>query len=146
MAPASKPDLVINDLLTIPGQEINYSTSRSSGPGGQNVNKIESRVTLLFDVDASQALRAPDRQAIRKHLATRITNAGILRIVSQRHRTQAANRKATRERFAELLAAALRPRKKRRATATPRAVKRKRLENKKQRSKVKANRRKPGLD
>jgi ribosome-associated protein len=139
-------DLIINPGLSIAGREVSYATSRSSGPGGQNVNKVESRVTLLFDLEACESLSEVEKQQLRQHLATRITRAGILRVVSQKHRTQAANRKAAEERFVELLRSALAPRKPRRATRKPRRAERQRLEGKRQRALLKERRRKPVPD
>ena len=114
--------------------------SRSTGPGGQNVNKLETRVTLLFDVQGSSSLNEAQRQRIQTALHTRITKAGILRVTSQRHRTQAANRQAATERFVELLRGALAPVKRRRPTKPTRASKTRRLESKKQRGSVKKGR------
>jgi len=139
-------DLIVNDELSIPLSEIRFTTSRSSGPGGQNVNKVESRVTLIFDLGSSRSLTTDQEQRIRHRLSTRITLAGVLRVVSQRHRTQGANRKAAQERFIDLLAQTLAPRKPRRATATPKNAKRQRLKEKRERSKLKATRRKPRLE
>ncbi|HRC87610.1 MAG TPA: alternative ribosome rescue aminoacyl-tRNA hydrolase ArfB, partial [Thermoanaerobaculia bacterium] len=93
--------------LSVPESELLFETSRSGGPGGQNVNKVESRVTLLFDLGASTSLSAEQKARIRERLATRISRSGVLRVVSSRHRTQGANKKAVLERLAELLQDAL---------------------------------------
>jgi ribosome-associated protein len=143
---ALKTDLTVSETLSIPRDEVAYATSRSSGPGGQNVNKVETRVTLLFDLEASRTLSDEQRGRLRRRLATRITRRGVLRVVSQRHRTQAANRKAVDERFTQLLADALTVRKPRRETRSPESAKRRRLEDKKQRSQLKRMRRKPESD
>jgi ribosome-associated protein len=96
--------LTINETLTLSERELSYSTSRSSGPGGQNVNKIESRVTVLFDVTGSRTLSEEQKRLIFERLATRINREGVLRVISQKHRTQAANRDEARLRLATLLA------------------------------------------
>lgn len=132
--------IVINDHLSIPDDEVSFVTTRSSGPGGQNVNKVESRVTLLFDT-ASSTLDDQQRAKIESRLANRINNDGILRVTSQIHRTQAGNRRATVEHFAELLAKALIDRPPRKRKKIPKSAHRKRLEGKKKRSEVKKGRR-----
>jgi ribosome-associated protein len=138
--------LVIDSNLAIPRGELDFSASRSSGPGGQNVNKVESRVVLAFDVDGSPSLSERQKELVHRRLATRVTRAGVLRVASQRHRTQAANRRAAEERFVELLAAALVEPRRRRATAAPAQARRRRLEGKRQRSELKDSRRKPSPD
>lgn len=135
--------LSINDALSLPESELSYRTSRSSGPGGQNVNKVETRVTVLFDVQASTSLNAEDRKLILARLSTRIDKQGVLRVVSQKHRTQAANRDAARGRLAELLADALTRRIPRKRTRKPAAVNRRRLEDKRRRSELKRLRQPP---
>ena len=134
-------DLYIAPGLTIPAAELRFETSRSSGPGGQNVNKLESRVALLFAVDSSPTLTSDQKALIRSRLATRISKKGILRVVAQKHRTQAANRKEVVGRFERLLQEALKPETPRRATRVPEGVKRRRLEDKRRRSLLKKKRR-----
>lgn len=126
--------------LTLPDDELAFTTARSSGPGGQNVNKLETRVTLAFDVAGSPSLDEEQRARIRLRLATRITKDGVLRVTSQRHRTQGANRAAALERFVELLEWALEPETPRKPTRVPAGVKRRRLEGKRKRAEVKKSR------
>jgi ribosome-associated protein len=130
--------------LEIDQNELSFSYARSSGPGGQHVNRVETRVTLRFDVAGSPSLTEEQRERVLRRLATRINKDGVLRVVSQRHRTREANRRAAVERFHELLAEALRPRRVRRKTRVPRAARRRRLESKRRRGEVKQLRRKPG--
>ena len=136
----------INDRLEIPDDELSYATGPSSGPGGQNVNKVETRVTLLFDIDASRSLSQAQKERLRRRLATRVNKQGVLRVASQRHRTQAANRRAATERFVELVDAALRRRRRRRPTRPTVASRAKRLEHKRRRGRLKARRRRPTAD
>ena len=133
----------INDRLQIPDAELRFVTARSSGPGGQNVNKVESRVTLLFDLEASPSLSEAQKGRLRRRLETRINKQGVLRVVSQRHRTQGANRRAATERFVELVAGALRRRRRRVATRPSREARARRLQDKRRRSRLKADRRRP---
>lgn len=130
----------ITEELEIPEEELTFLTSRSGGPGGQNVNKLETKVTLRFDLAGSPRLTEEQRQRIRERLATRVTRDGVLQVSSQRHRTQAANREAAVARFAELVAEALQEEAPRKPTKVPRAVKRRRLEDKRRRSERKRQR------
>ena len=130
----------INSSLSIPLSELTFRSTRSSGPGGQNVNKVDSRVTLAFDIVNSRALDDRQKQRISQRLTNRINRQGVLRISGQEHRTQAANRRAVLNRFAELLAKALERGTPRRPTAIPARSKRHRLEQKKRRSLVKKQR------
>ena len=133
----------INSRLSIPDKEISFTFSRSGGPGGQNVNKLNTRATLLFDVACSPSLSDAQRERILDRLATRVSRVGIMRLVSQRHRTQKANREAAAERFAELLREALVLERPRRKTRVPAGVSKKRLEDKRRRSRLKTGRSKP---
>lgn len=126
--------------VTIADGEVLFATSRSGGPGGQNVNKVETRVTLFFDLAGSASLSEAEKQRIRSRLATRISKDGVLRVVAQQHRTQHANREEALRRFVALLQGALaeaRPRKATRATAASRE---RRLAAKKLRSRLKERR------
>lgn len=136
-------DIAVNPRLAIAEREVSFETSTSSGPGGQNVNKVETRVTLLFDLEASDSLDPEQKETIRDRLATRINKAGVLRVVSQKHRSQSANRQAATERFAALLAEALEPTPPRKTTKPSRAARRRRLRNKRRRGEIKKLRQPP---
>ncbi|HET9225858.1 MAG TPA: alternative ribosome rescue aminoacyl-tRNA hydrolase ArfB, partial [Thermoanaerobaculia bacterium] len=109
----------IGEGLSIPDEEVSFTTSRSGGPGGQNVNKLETRVTVRFDVAGSSSLSEEQRQRLQERLATRITREGVLHVTSQKHRTQAENREAAVARLAELMAEALREETPRKPTRVP---------------------------
>ncbi len=138
--------IVVNEQVSVPASELSFDYSTSSGPGGQNVNKVSTRVTLRFAVPTSPSLSDQQKELIRDRLATRINKQGVLRVISQRHRTRGANQKAAIERFAELLAAALHEDPERLPTRTPEFVRRRRLANKHHRSRVKQTRGPPGWD
>ncbi len=137
---------MIDDRVSIPDDEIAFKASRSSGPGGQNVNKVESRVTLLFDLDGTASLSEEQKLRVRARLASRINKEGVLRVVSQKHRTQAANRESARERFQGLLRDALAQRAARKPTRVSKAARQRRLEQKRRRAELKRRRREPALD
>lgn len=130
----------IDDNLAIPDDEVAFATSRSGGPGGQNVNKLETRVTLRFDLAGSPSLSEEQKARLRERLATRITKDGVLQVTSQRHRTQGANREAAVERFAELLRENLREEPPRRKTRPSRASKARRVDEKRRQSQRKRER------
>lgn len=130
----------ITDQLTIPEHELWFTTARSGGPGGQHVNKVSSRVTLWFDVASSPNLSEMQKRRIMTRLATRVNRDGILRVVSQQHRSQMANRDTAIERFIALLCDALTEAPMRHKTAVPAAAKRRRLHEKKRRGQIKQQR------
>jgi ribosome-associated protein len=126
--------------LEVPDDELTFNTARGGGPGGQNVNKVETKVTLEWLPASSRALDKAQKQLVFDHLASRITKAGVLRVTSQRHRTQESNRRAAVERFADLLRDALTPEAERVPTRVPKRTKRRRLRNKRHRSSIKEQR------
>ena len=136
---------VTNDV-SIPENEVTFTASRSGGPGGQNVNKVSSRVTLSFDVANSASLSNDQKHQIYRKLATRINKDGVLRVVSQRTRSQDMNRADALERFSELLRHALTPERPRIKTRIPAAATRRRIEEKKKRTLIKRTRSKKGWD
>jgi ribosome-associated protein len=136
----------IMDGLSIPENEISFTASRSGGPGGQNVNKVSSKVTLSFQVTDSEALSDEQKKKIIGRLSTRINKDGVLQIVSQRTRSQEMNRADVLERFSELLRRALTPERPRIKTVVSRAVKKERLENKRKRSLAKHSRSRKGWE
>lgn len=127
--------------LAIPGSELRYRFSRSGGPGGQHVNRSETRVELLFDVAGSPSLSEAQRARITSRLAGYVDGAGVLHIVSSATRSQLENRADVTERFRGLLAAALHRHKHRVPTRPSRAAKQARLDGKRARSKTKQGRR-----
>ena len=125
------PEIFLRD------DEIEEAFVRSSGPGGQNVNKVSSAVQLRFDIRRSPSLPNEVATRMMRLAGKRLTKDGVLVIIAQRHRTQERNRADARERLFELIRqAAVRPLV-RRPTKTPRAQKRQRLESKKHRSHIK---------
>ncbi len=130
----------IKEGISISGDELYFTASRSSGPGGQNVNKVSTRVTVLFSVTDCESFSDEEKLQILKRLATRINKEGVLRIVSQRFRTQKANREAATGRLIELLKCALAKKPVRKKTKVPLRVKQRRLENKKKRGMLKRQR------
>jgi ribosome-associated protein len=129
-------DLDLGDGIVVPADLLRAVFSRSGGPGGQNVNKVETRVTIEVDVDA---LPLPeDRKArLRERLASRINRDGVLRVTSQVARSQSDNRDRALARMEELLRESLIEQKPRRKTRVPKGVKEKRLEEKKKRGEKK---------
>jgi ribosome-associated protein len=131
--------------VAIPEEELSFTAARSSGPGGQNVNKVSTKVTLWFDVAGSPSLTDEVRARLLDRLGPRIGKDGVLRIVSQATRSQVDNKEAALARFVELVREALRPVKARRPTKVPRGEKARRLETKRKDSARKRERGRPGM-
>jgi ribosome-associated protein len=121
--------------------EITFQTSRSSGPGGQNVNKVESRVELRWHLQNSQVLSEEQKQLILEKLAGQLTTEGYLLVTAQDDRSQLRNKEIALTRFHQLLQKSLRRPKPRRATRPSAGAVRQRLEGKKRQGEKKANRR-----
>ena len=120
--------------------EFRYRFSRSSGPGGQNVNKLNTRVTVFFDLSASQSFSTSQKRRITNRFPSRISKSGELRVVSQRFRTREANRKAAISKLGEILEEGIKRRKIRKKTAVPKHSKEARLTDKKRQSLLKKQR------
>jgi ribosome-associated protein len=133
----------VTEEIVLAYREIEERFVRSSGPGGQNVNKVSTAVELRFDIAAS-SLPADIQGRLTRLVANRLTGDGVLLLDSREYRTQAQNREAARERLVALIRQAVTPPKRRRPTRPKAAAKEKRLSSKSQRSQVKAGRRPPG--
>ena len=133
--------LYVTPRILIPEQELEERFIRSSGPGGQNVNKVASAVQLRFDVRHSPSLTELARSTLL--LGGGLTRDGVLVITAQRFREQERNRADARARLVEILRRAATPKKPRRVTKVPKASKRKRLESKKHRAEIKRGRGRP---
>jgi ribosome-associated protein len=138
--------LKISSSTKINEDRLSFQYSRSSGPGGQNVNKLNTRVTLFFDVADCPGLSDSQKKRILSKLATRVDKNGMLRIICQKYRTQNANRRAAVEKFKLLIASALKRRPPRHKTSVPKWSKLERLEQKKRKSRIKKLRTHPELD
>lgn len=125
---------------------VSFKTSRSGGKGGQNVNKVSSKVELIFNIDDADFLSEENKQRLKDKLATRLDGEGLLHVVSQEDRSQLLNKQRTVLKLMAILKAGLEVQKARKATKIPRAVKEKRLANKAANAQKKEGRRKPNFD
>ncbi len=121
-------------------KEVNYRTSRSGGAGGQNVNKVSTKVELLFDVENSMVLTDRQKDIVMEKLANRISQDGVLSLKCDETRSQLSNKEIVLERFMHIIKTALTPVKKRRPTKPSKSSVRKRLSDKKKLSEKKSNR------
>jgi ribosome-associated protein len=136
-APVSSRDLVVNDRVTVPARDLSWSASRASGPGGQNVNKVATRVTLRFNLRGTDALTRAQKSRLRKLAGKRIDSQGSLMINAQAERSQRQNLERARDGLRKLIRKALVPPKRRVATKATRASKRRRLDDKRRRGEQK---------
>ena len=125
--------------------ELDFKAVRSSGAGGQNVNKVSSKVVLYFNLPTTQALSEEEKVLVRQRLSTKLTNDDILILNCDEDRSQLRNKEIVIKRFLQLMEHSLRVEKKRKPTKVPRAVIKKRIENKRRQSDIKQSRRKPNV-
>ena len=137
-----KMDLKITKTLVIPSNEIKWRFSRSSGPGGQNVNKIESRVEIIFNLEDSKVLNDYQKEILKRNLKKKLVN-NSLRLAVQEHRNQLLNRQLALMKFSSIIKNALnKPFKLRKYTQPTKASQKKRVEVKKKRGELKKSRQK----
>jgi ribosome-associated protein len=134
-------DIVVTPRLTIPAGELGLAFARSGGPGGQNVNKVSSKVELRWNPTTSAALTADDRVWLLAQLANRLTTDGTLIVTSTATRDQLKNRDDALSKLTLIVRAALERPKTRRATRPTRASKRRRVDDKRHRAQIKRDRR-----
>ena len=133
-------DLKITKTLVIPSNEIKWRFSRSSGPGGQNVNKNESRVEIIFDLEDSKVLNDYQKEILKRNLKNKLVN-NTLRLAVQEHRNQLLNRQLALMKFSSIIKNALNKRfKLRKYTQPTKASQKKRVEVKKKRGELKKSR------
>ncbi len=123
--------------------ELSFKAVRSSGAGGQNVNKVSSKVVLTFDLNASQALNEEEKALAETKLATKLTSENLLILNCDEDRSQLKNKAIVTKRFLEMIEKALKVPKKRKATSVPKSVVEKRLKDKSSVAEIKQNRKKP---
>ena len=135
-------DLIITKKLVIPSKEVKWRFSRSSGPGGQNVNKVESRVEIIFNLEDSEVLNDYQKKILKVYLKNKLVNNSLCLAV-QEHRNQLLNRQLALIKFISIIRDALNKSSKlRKSTKPTKASKRKRIEFKKKRGELKKSRRK----
>ena len=133
-------DLIITEHLIVPAHELELVFARSSGPGGQNVNKVNTKATLCWNISNSTVLYPTAMIRLRALAGNRLTDGGVLQITSQVHREQPRNIQACRERLKNLILEAIKPPTIRRPTQPTRGSQRRRIEDKKLVAQKKQNR------
>nr|WP_222611331.1 alternative ribosome rescue aminoacyl-tRNA hydrolase ArfB [Winogradskyella echinorum] len=126
--------------------ELTYKYVRSSGSGGQNVNKVSSKAELYFNVETSQVFNDDEKLKLTEFFNNRLNKDGVLVLACDESRSQFRNKAIVTQRFLELIDEGLKEEKERKSTKVPKAVKRKRLASKRKNSEKKANRKKPDID
>lgn len=129
--------IVLENNIIIPDSCLELAFSRSSGPGGQNVNKVSTRVTVIFDLADCETLSEEQKQRIRQAARQFLDKNGRIHVSSQQYRSQWSNRVAALEKLRAILERALKPKKKRKKTRIPPGAIERRLKAKKRRSEVK---------
>lgn len=132
----------VGELWEIPDAEIEWQFARSSGPGGQNVNKVASKVLLNWDMTQNVSIPAAVKERFRERFGNRLTKEGVVQIVSDSYRDQPRNRRDCEEKLVAMLLEVAKPPKKRRATKPTRASVETRIKEKKQRAGIKKARQK----
>ena len=138
--------LTITDKITLPGSDLEWTAVKSSGPGGQNVNKVSSKVELTFDFESTVAIDDDARDRLRKLAKNTLDGEGRILIKSEKTRDQSKNLADAREKLKELVLQALVKPKVRKPTKVTKAAKKKRVADKKKVAKKKATRKKPSRD
>ncbi|MGH2698142.1 MAG: alternative ribosome rescue aminoacyl-tRNA hydrolase ArfB [Actinomycetota bacterium] len=138
--------LRVNPRLVIPEHELGERFTISSGPGGQHANKASTRAELEWNAETSSVLGPRQRERVRARLGNRLDSNGVLRVASDKHRSQLRNRAEVRQRLARLIDESLAIEKKRLKTKPTRAAKERRLQQKRRRSEIKRARRVTGDD
>lgn len=139
-------DIQIDRKRVIPAAELTFTASRSSGPGGQHANKTSSRITLSWNLDATEVLTESEKTRLRKNASSHITEDGHLRVSTDESRSQFRNKSIARKTLAEIIRQGIKRPKRRIRTQPGRAQKERRLENKRRRSERKRKRKNPDPD
>ncbi len=135
-----KNDLFVNNIITIPDHELEITTSRAGGPGGQHVNKTDTRITVRWNINSTQVLTDMQKAHLREKLHNRINSDGDLIVHNSESRSQLHNKKNALNRLAQEIRDALYIAKKRIATKIPKTLKEARLKTKSHRSTIKKTR------